>query len=181
MAESWKHCDEGLPSATRKFVYDDDFFAFFKGKKIFITGVSGFKGSWMLKILSDAGADVTGYSLKSPTDPALFDLIEGPKLCRFIEGDVRDFDALCSAVKEAEPEIVIHLAAQPIVRESYLNPVYTYETNVMGTVHILEAVKNCPGVKSFLNVTTDKVYFNNEWEWGYREDDPLDGFDPYSN
>ena len=81
MAESWKHCDEGLPSATRKFVYDDDFFAFFKGKKIFITGVSGFKGSWMLKILSDAGADVTGYSLKSPTDPALFDLIEGPKLC----------------------------------------------------------------------------------------------------
>ena len=181
MAQSWKHCEEGLPSATRKNVYDDDFFAFFKGKKIFITGVSGFKGSWMLKILSDAGADVTGYSLKSPTDPALFDLIEGPKLCRFIEGDVRDFDALCSAVNEAEPEIVIHLAAQPIVRESYLNPVYTYETNVMGTVHILEAVKNCPGVKSFLNVTTDKVYFNNEWEWGYREDDPLDGFDPYSN
>ncbi|MBO7658531.1 MAG: CDP-glucose 4,6-dehydratase [Clostridia bacterium] len=181
MADSWKHCEAGLESASRKYLYDSDFFAFFKGKKILVTGISGFKGAWMLKVLHDAGADVTGFSLKSPTDPALFEIINGRKLCHFIEGDVRNITEVYQAVHESKPEIVIHMAAQPIVRESYLNPVYTYETNVMGTVNLLEAIKSEGCVKSFLNVTTDKVYLNNEWEWGYKETDPLDGFDPYSN
>lgn len=154
---------------------------FYRGKRIFITGHTGFKGSWLCKILTMAGAVVTGYSLPAPTEPSLFDISGVAKDMTSVIGDVRDFAALKAAFDTAQPEIVLHLAAQPIVRESYKNPAYTYEANVMGTVNILECVRQCTCVRSFLNVTTDKVYHNNEWVWGYREDEPLDGFDPYSN
>ena len=154
---------------------------FWKGKRVFLTGHTGFKGSWMSRILVTKGAILTGYSLEAPTDPNLFALAGGEDKMTSVIGDIRDLDSLEKAFNEADPEIVIHMAAQPIVRDSYKDPVYTYETNVMGTVNILECVRKHPGVKSFLNVTTDKVYKNNEWEWGYREDELLDGFDPYSN
>ena len=154
---------------------------FFKGKKVFLTGHTGFKGSWMCRVLVSWGAELTGYSLEAPTDPALFDMAGVKDKMNSVIGDIRDFDALYDAFKKAQPEIVIHMAAQPIVRDSYKDPRYTYETNVMGTVNILECVRLTDCVKSFLNVTTDKVYKNNEWEWGYRENEPLDGFDPYSN
>ncbi len=154
---------------------------FYKGKRVFITGHTGFKGSWMCKVLIMLGAEVTGYALKPPTDPDLFEIAEIEKKINSIIGDIRDLDKLCTALNETLPEIVIHMAAQPIVRESYTNPVYTYETNVMGTVNICEAVRLGYSVKSFVNVTTDKVYKNNEWSWGYRETDALDGYDPYSN
>lgn len=174
-----------------------DVLDFYKNKKVLITGNTGFKGSWLTHILLSAGAEVTGYSLPSPTNPNLFMLAgleENPKLQQ-ITGDVRDLDKLLSVFKVYQPDVVIHLAAQPIVRDSYKDPVTTYSTNVMGTVNICEAVRlskisgeqggigteGGSGVKSFLNVTTDKVYKNNEWEYGYREDDPLDGYDPYSN
>ena len=155
--------------------------SFYKDKKVFVTGHTGFKGSWLCKILSDAGAEVTGYSLAPQTNPSLFELAEINKLVHSVIGDISDFAGLKEAFDEAQPEIVLHLAAQPIVRDSYKNPVYTYQTNVMGTVNILECVRQSDCVKSFLNVTTDKVYLNREWEWGYREDEMLDGFDPYSN
>ena len=154
---------------------------FYRGKRVFVTGHTGFKGSWLCKILAMAGAVVTGYSLPAPTEPSLFDISGVAKDMTSVIGDVRDFAALKAAFDTAQPEIVLHLAAQPIVRESYKNPAYTYEANVMGTVNILECVRQCTCVRSFLNVTTDKVYHNNEWVWGYREDEPLDGFDPYSN
>lgn len=158
---------------------------FYKGKRVFVTGHTGFKGTWLCKMLVRAGAIVTGYSLNPPTNPNLFELagLEG-KMTSII-GDVRDYASLKAAFDEARPEIVLHLAAQPIVRDSYKDPVYTYETNVMGTVNILECVRQAmlrgQAPRSVLNVTTDKVYQNNEWCWGYREDEPLDGFDPYSN
>ena len=154
---------------------------FFKGKKILITGHTGFKGSWLSLILSNAGAEVTGYSLEPPTSPALFALCGLASRMHSVIGDIRDLEHLKQVFAEVQPEIVLHLAAQPIVRDSYKDPVYTYETNVMGTVNICECVRLNSCVKSFLNVTTDKVYHNNEWEWGYRESEPLDGFDPYSN
>ena len=154
---------------------------FYRGKRVFVTGHTGFKGSWLCKILTMAGAVVTGYSLPAPTEPSLFDISGVAKDMTSVIGDVRDFAALKAAFDTAQPEIVLHLAAQPIVRESYKNPAYTSEANVMGTVNILECVRQCTCVRSFLNVTTDKVYHNNEWVWGYREDEPLDGFDPYSN
>lgn len=154
---------------------------FYKGKKVLITGHTGFKGTWLVKILVDAGAVVTGYSLEAPTNPNLFSMAEIEDKMNSIIGDVRDYEHLYNVFKETEPEIVFHLAAQPIVRDSYKDPKYTYETNVMGTVNILECVRHFSSVKSVLNVTTDKVYHNNEWCWGYREDEPLDGFDPYSN
>ena len=154
---------------------------FFKNKNVLVTGHTGFKGSWLCKILSDAGAVVTGYSLKPPTKPNLFTLSGVEKKINSIIGDIRDFQHLMKVFDQVQPEIVIHLAAQPIVRQSYRNPLETYETNVMGTVHLMEAVRLHPCVRSVLNVTTDKVYYNREWEWGYREDDPLDGYDPYSN
>lgn len=154
---------------------------FYKNKRVFITGHTGFKGAWLCRILMKFGAEVTGYSLEPPTDPSLFELAKIGTDINSIIGDVRDFDSLKKAFDEANPEIVLHLAAQPIVRESYRNPRYTYETNVMGTVNILECVRNSENVKSFLNVTTDKVYLNKEWNWGYRENEELDGFDPYSN
>ena len=154
---------------------------FFKGKRILITGHTGFKGSWLSMILINAGAKVTGYSLEPPTNPALFSLCNLESHMDSVIGDIRDLEHLKEVFQRVQPEIVLHLAAQPIVRDSYKNPVYTYETNVMGTVNICECVRLNPCVKSFLNVTTDKVYRNNEWEWGYRENEPLDGFDPYSN
>lgn len=154
---------------------------FYKGKKVLITGHTGFKGTWLCRILVTAGAEVTGYSLEAPTNPNLFSLADVEGRMNHIIGDIRDRDHLMKVFKETQPEIVLHLAAQPIVRDSYKDPVYTYETNVMGTVNICECVRQNPCVKSFVNVTTDKVYKNNEWEWGYREDEPLDGYDPYSN
>ena len=155
--------------------------SFYKGKRVFVTGHTGFKGSWLCQMLVSAGAKVTGYSLTPPTEPSLFRLAGLENRMKSIIGDVRDFDYLKAAFIDAQPEIVLHLAAQPIVRESYRTPRETYETNVMGTVNLLECVRICGGVKSVLNVTTDKVYHNNEWAWGYRENEPLDGFDPYSN
>lgn len=155
--------------------------SFYNGKKVLITGHTGFKGTWLCRLLLDAGAEVTGYSLEPPTEPSIFNLTDMGNQMHSVIGDIRDLDKLMEVFRETEPEIVLHLAAQPIVRESYKNPVYTYETNVMGTVNILECVRQAETVRSFLNVTTDKVYHNREWEWGYRENDPLDGFDPYSN
>ncbi len=156
---------------------------FYKGKRIFITGHTGFKGMWLCKMLELLGAEVTGFSLPSPTDEGacVFEASGIAAGMNSVIGDVRDFSAMQRAFGEANPEIVLHLAAQPIVRESYRDPVGTYETNVMGTVHLLECVRQSAGVKSVLNVTTDKVYQNKEWVWGYRENEPLDGFDPYSN
>ncbi len=155
--------------------------SFYKGKRVFVTGHTGFKGAWLCRILQKAGAVVFGYSLESPTDPALYELAGIEEGMISYIGDIRDFENLRRCFDEAKPEIVLHLAAQPIVRDSYKMPLYTYETNVMGTANILECVRLSDTVKSFLNVTTDKVYKNNEWEWGYRENEELDGFDPYSN
>ena len=154
---------------------------FYRGKKVFVTGHTGFKGSWLCKMLANAGAEVTGYSLDAPTEPSLFKIAGIENDIHSVIGDIRDFASLKKAVDEAQPEIVLHLAAQPIVRDSYKDPAYTYETNVMGTVNILECVRQSTCVKSFLNVTTDKVYLNKEWAWGYRENEELDGYDPYSN
>lgn len=154
---------------------------FYKGKKVLLTGHTGFKGSWLSKILVMAGADVTGYSLEPPTNPNLFSVAGLDGKMKSVIGDIRDYDHLKAVFDEVQPEIVFHFAAQPIVITSYEQPKYTYETNVMGTVNILECVRLTPSVKSVLNVTTDKVYKNNEWCWGYRENEPLDGFDPYSN
>ena len=155
--------------------------SFYRGKRVFVTGHTGFKGTWLCKMLVNAGATVTGYSLEPPTTPNLFSISGLGNKMKSVIADIRDFDRLKVSFAEAQPEIVLHLAAQPIVRESYKDPRYTYETNVMGTVNLMECVRLNPCVKSVLNVTTDKVYKNNEWCWGYREDEPLDGFDPYSN
>jgi CDP-glucose 4,6-dehydratase len=155
--------------------------SFFKEKKVFVTGHTGFKGSWLCRILVEAGAEVTGYSLYPTIEPNLFSIAGIQDKMTSIIGDIRDFESLQNAFDNAQPEILLHLAAQPIVRDGYRNPRFTYETNVMGTVNILECVRLSRIVKSVLNVTTDKVYQNNEWIWGYRENDPLNGFDPYSN
>lgn len=167
-----------MESVGRLMVID---LSYYKGKKVFVTGHTGFKGSWLCKILSIAGAEVTGYSLNEPTVPSLFKIANIESDVHSVIGDIRDLVSLKTAFNDAQPEIVLHLAAQPIVRDSYKDPVYTYETNVMGTVNILECVRSCNSVKSFLNVTTDKVYLNKEWPWGYRENEELDGYDPYSN
>ncbi len=154
---------------------------FYRGKRVLVTGHTGFKGSWLSRILVNAGAQVTGFSLKPPTDPALFSMACLEGRMESIIGDVRNLEQVREAFEKAQPELVFHLAAQPIVRDSYRDPVYTYETNVMGTVHVLECSRLFPCVRSVLNVTTDKVYENMEWEYGYRENDRLDGYDPYSN
>ena len=156
-------------------------FLFYKGKKVFVTGHTGFKGAWLCKMLANVGAEVTGYSMEPPTTPSLFEIAKISQDVHSVIGDIREYGTLKKAFDEAQPEIVFHLAAQPIVRDSYKDPVYTYETNVMGTVNILECIRNSNCVKSFLNVTTDKVYLNKEWPWGYRENEELDGYDPYSN
>lgn len=154
---------------------------FYKGKRVFVTGHTGFKGAWLCRILANAGAHVTGYALAPATNPALYSLTGTDDIVTSIIGDIRNFEALCAAYEKADPEIVFHLAAQPIVRDSYKDPRYTYETNVMGTVNVLECARFSKHTKSLLNVTTDKVYKNMEWNWGYRETDMLDGYDPYSN
>jgi len=156
-------------------------FEFYKDKKVFITGHTGFKGAWLCRILLLSGAKITGYALEPPTIPSLFGQTKTEKDIHSIIADVKNRDALGKAIQDAKPDIVFHLAAQPIVRLSYREPVDTYETNVMGTVNILEAVRLTPSVKSFLNITTDKVYENKEWLWGYRENENLCGYDPYSN
>ena len=149
--------------------------SFYRGKKVFITGHTGFKGSWLCKVLANAGAEITGYSLEADK-VSLYEIAGISGDVYSVYGDIRDYLSLKKAFDAAQPEIVLHLAAQPLVRESYNSPAYTYETNVMGTVNILECVRNSSCVKSFLNVTTDKVYLNREWSWGYREDEMLDGF-----
>ena len=154
---------------------------FYKSKRVLITGHTGFKGTWMCEVLVNLGADVYGYALNPPTEPSLFEISGMAGRIHSFKGDVRDLEHLKKVFSEVQPEIVIHMAAQPLVRESYKNPVYTYDVNVMGTVNVLECVRITDSVRSFVNVTTDKVYRNFEWERGYKEDDIIDGFDPYSN
>ena len=155
--------------------------SFYKNKRVFITGHTGFKGTWLTRILLMFGADVTGYSLEPPTKPSLFEQTGTVKQIKSIFGDIRDKEKLKQTMQNAQPDIVFHLAAQPIVRTSYKEPVLTYETNVMGTVNVLEAIRPLKSVKSFVNVTTDKVYLNRERAEGYKEDEELCGYDPYSN
>lgn len=159
----------------------NELLSFYRGKKVFLTGHTGFKGTWLCRILLLAGADVTGYALEPPTRPSLFVQSGTEKQMRSVNGDVRDAKRLKDALVAAKPDIVFHLAAQPIVRMSYKDPAATYGVNVMGTVHVLEALRASPDVRSFVNITTDKVYLNREWAWGYRENDELCGYDPYSN
>lgn len=154
---------------------------FWQRKKVFITGHTGFKGTWLSLWLAQLGAEVTGYALQPPTDPSLFELCALNTCMHSHIGDVRDYEHLLKTLKEATPEIVFHLAAQPLVRESYKNPVETYAINVMGTAHLLEAMRQLDTVRAVVNITTDKCYENKEWMWGYRENEPMGGYDPYSN
>ena len=154
---------------------------FWLGKRVLLTGHTGFKGSWLSLWLQSLGAHLVGYALAPPTNPNLFDVADVGKGMTSILGDIRDLAKLQEVFQEHRPEIVIHMAAQPLVRYSYQNPVETYATNVMGTVNLLEAVRNTPSVKAVVNITTDKCYENREWIWGYRENEPMGGFDPYSN
>lgn len=154
--------------------------SFYRGKRIFVSGHTGFKGSWLCAVLAMAGAEVTGFALP-PERESLWTLAKLEGHIHSVYGDIRDLGSLRTAFQAARPEIVFHLAAQPLVREGYRDPVGTYHTNVMGTVHILECVRETDCVRSVLNVTTDKVYENRQWPWGYRETDTLNGYDPYSN
>jgi CDP-glucose 4,6-dehydratase len=154
---------------------------FWAGKRVLLTGHTGFKGSWMALWLQSMGAQVIGYALAPPSTPSLFEIASVAQSMTSVLGDIRDLAALQRVFAEHQPEIVIHMAAQPLVRYSYQNPVETYSTNVMGTVHLLEAVRQTPGVKAVVNITTDKCYENREWVWGYRENEPMGGYDPYSN
>lgn len=154
---------------------------FWSGKNVFVTGHTGFKGSWLCLWLQQLGANVTGYALQPPTDPSLFDIAQVGQGMHSIIGDIRDAAALAEAMQAAAPDIVIHMAAQPLVRYSYIEPVETYSTNVMGTVHLLEAVRKTPSVRAVVNVTSDKCYENREWVWGYRENEAMGGYDPYSS
>jgi len=154
---------------------------FWHGKKVFLTGHTGFKGSWLTLWLQALGARVTGFALTPDTTPNLFTLGRVGDGIESIIGDIRDRALLLDAMRSASPDIVIHMAAQPLVRESYVHPVETYETNVMGTVHVLDAIRQVPGVRSVVIVTTDKCYENREWEWGYRENEAMGGYDPYSS
>ena len=151
---------------------------FWKGKKVFLTGHTGFKGSWLCLWLHSMGEEVTGYALNPPTEPSLYKLCKIDELVKSVIADVRDGDKLEKTMRTASPEVVIHMAAQPLVRESYKNPVDTYATNVMGTVNLFEAVRKCDSVQAIVNVTTDKCYDNKEWVWGYRENEPVGGYDP---
>jgi CDP-glucose 4,6-dehydratase len=156
--------------------------SFWKGRRVFLTGHTGFKGAWLSLWLAELGAKVSGYALAPATDPNLFELggvAEG--LAANTIADIRDLEALRHAMRAADPKIVIHMAAQPLVRDSYADPIGTYATNVMGTAHLLESVRSLPSVRAVVVVTTDKCYENNEWVWGYREVDRLGGRDPYSN
>ncbi|MDP3463664.1 MAG: CDP-glucose 4,6-dehydratase [Bacteroidales bacterium] len=153
----------------------------YKDRKVLITGHTGFKGSWLCLLLHQLSADVYGYALEPPTNPCLFKEAAIDQLMTSFIGDIRDFDKLLHVIQTVQPEIIIHMAAQPLVRESYKNPIDTYSTNVMGTVNLFEAIRQTPGVKAVVNVTTDKCYENREWHWGYRENEPMGGYDPYSN
>jgi CDP-glucose 4,6-dehydratase len=154
---------------------------FWQGKKVLITGHTGFKGSWLSLWLQSVGANVIGYALKPPTTPSLFEVAKVAEGMTSIIGDVRDRKHLQTVIAQHKPEIIFHMAAQPLVRYSYVNPVETYATNVMGTVHLLDAVRQVETVKVIVNITTDKCYENQEWVWGYRENEPMGGYDPYSN
>lgn len=154
---------------------------FWRGKRVLLTGHTGFKGSWMSLWLQSMGAQVTGYALNPPTEPSLFEAARVAEGMTSIIGDIRDLEKLQAVFAEHQPEIVFHMAAQPLVRYSYSAPVETYSTNVMGTVNLLEAVRHTGSVKSVVNITTDKCYENREWEWAYRENEPMGGFDPYSS
>ncbi len=159
-------------------VFDDNFW---KGRSVFLTGHTGFKGAWLSLRLIKMGASVTGYALSPPTVPSLYELCRVDELTTSIIADIRDLSSLKAAMIQAQPEVVIHMAAQALVRDSYLMPVETYATNVMGTVHLLEAVRHCGSVRAVVNVTTDKCYENREWAWGYRENEAMGGYDPYSS
>ncbi len=154
---------------------------FWRGKKVFLTGHTGFKGGWLSLWLQQLGAEVTGYSLEAPTKPSLFDVADVAQGMKSVIGDIRDGVTLAKIMRDAAPDIVIHMAAQPLVRRSYVDPIETYSTNVMGTVHLLEAVRQTQTVRAVVNITSDKCYENKEWVWGYRESEPMGGFDPYSN
>ncbi|MDE2121812.1 MAG: CDP-glucose 4,6-dehydratase, partial [Betaproteobacteria bacterium] len=154
---------------------------FWKGRRVLLTGHTGFKGSWLSLWLADLGARVTGFALQPPTQPSLFEQARVAELIDSHHGDIRDYPALLEHLREASPEVVIHMAAQPLVRYSYDHPIETYATNVMGTVHLLEAVRAVTSVRAVLVVTSDKCYENREWLWGYREDEPMGGYDPYSS
>ncbi len=153
----------------------------YENKKVLITGHTGFKGSWLSLILHQLGADVYGYALEPPTIPSLFKEANINELMTSIIGDIRDFKKLKDTIYKIKPEVIIHMAAQPLVRASYKDPIETYSTNVMGTVNLFEAIRQTPGIKAVVNVTTDKCYDNKEWHWGYRENEPMGGYDPYSN
>lgn len=155
--------------------------AFWRGKKVFLTGHTGFKGGWLSLWLQSLGAEVTGYSLNPPTTPNLFLEANVADGMTSLIGDIRNYDSLHKAISGAQPEIIFHMAAQPLVRASYQNPVETYETNVMGTVNLLESVRHLGGIRAVVNITTDKCYENREWLWGYRENEAMGGYDPYSN
>jgi len=154
---------------------------FWNGRRVFVTGHTGFKGAWLVLLLRRLGSEVTGFALAPPSDPSLFEGTDAARGIKSIEGDIRDLPALTRAMATARPEVVLHLAAQSLVRPSYEDPVTTYATNVQGSVHLLEAVRQTPGVRSVVMVTSDKCYDNREWPWGYREVDQLGGKDPYSN
>ena len=153
----------------------------YQNRKVLITGHTGFKGSWLSLLLHQLGAEVYGYALEPPTTPSLYTEAKIKELVTSKIADIRDLETLQNFVQEVQPEIVIHMAAQPLVRDSYKIPVETYATNVMGTVNLLEAVRSTTSVKALVNVTTDKCYENQEWHWGYRENEPMGGYDPYSN
>lgn len=154
---------------------------FWSGKRVFLTGHTGFKGSWLSLWLQTMGAQVKGFSLAPPTTPALFDVVNASAGMQSDIGDIRDRERITNSMRDFDPEILIHMAAQPLVRLSYLEPAETYMTNVMGTVNVLEAARQCPSLKAIVNVTTDKCYENKEWVWGYREDEAMGGYDPYSS
>ncbi|GAB4059894.1 CDP-glucose 4,6-dehydratase [Uliginosibacterium sediminicola] len=155
--------------------------AFWRGKRVFLTGHTGFKGSWLSLWLQSLGAELTGFSLEPPSQPSLFDAAHVAEGMRSLHGDIRDLAALQAAMTAAQPDVVIHMAAQSLVRYSYVHPVETYATNLMGTVNVLEAVRHTPSVRAVVAVTTDKCYENREWPWGYRENEAMGGYDPYSN
>jgi CDP-glucose 4,6-dehydratase len=154
---------------------------FWRGKRVFLTGHTGFKGSWLSLWLQELGVELTGYSLQPPTDPSLFVAAQVANGMKSVIGDIRDASTLESVLAHARPEIVIHMAAQPLVRYSYDNPVETYSTNIMGLVNVFEAVRKVKGIRAVVNVTSDKCYENREWSWGYREQEAMGGYDPYSS
>jgi len=179
-----------MNNIEKKIPYDTNFNSpfrgsggrsFYSGKKVFVTGHTGFKGSWLCLLLHKLGAEVYGYALRPPTLPSLYEAANIDTLVDSTIGDIRNYDLLLATLQRTQPEIVIHMAAQPLVRESYKNPRETYEVNVMGTVNLLDAIRQVASVKAVVNVTTDKCYENREWHWGYRENEPMGGYDPYSN